>query len=175
MKIIFRKIILPEERGQSYVHIITGGVNTGKTTRLLSIYHELELGDGFINAKVYDAGQYTGQRIVRLSTGESVNFSFKKEFIPLNWDEEYTYDVYSFSRRGLIFAYNTVSDIILKKIEPIFIDEIGPLELQRQGFFDILAMLLKLKREIYITVRDSCVESVIKEFNIEKYNTIQVN
>lgn len=157
-----------------YVHIIAGGVNTGKTTRLLSIYRETGFGDGFINTKIYKAGQYAGQRIVRLSTGESENFSFKKGFIPLNWDEEYGYDVYSFSRRGLMFADKTVADIIAKGIEPAFIDEIGPLELQKKGFFGIFTMLLKIKKEIYITVRDSCVERIIKEFGIEKFHIIEV-
>jgi nucleoside-triphosphatase THEP1 len=169
-----RKIILPKDRRQTCVHIIAGEVNTGKTARLLSIYRETGLGDGFINTKIYKAGQHAGQRIVRLSTGESENFSFKKEFIPLNWDEEYSYDVYSFSRRGLMFADKTVWDIIAKGIEPAFIDEIGPLELQQKGFFGIFTLLLKINKEIYITVRDSCVERVIKEFGIEKYQTVKV-
>lgn len=174
METIHRKIALPEGRRQAYVNIITGEVNAGKTTKLLSIYREMGLGDGFINIKVYKAGQYTGQKIVRLSTGESEYFSFKKEFIPSNWDEEYSYDVYSFSRRGLIFAYNIISDMIVKDVEPVFIDEIGPLELQKKGFFNIFSLLLKIKKEIFVTVRCSCVGSVIKEFGIEKYRTIEI-
>lgn len=171
---ISKKIIPQEDRGQAYVHIITGGVNTGKTTRLLSIYRKIGFGDGFINTKVYKAGQYIGQKIVRLSTGESEDFSFKKEFIPHNWDEEYSYDVYSFSRRGFIFAYNIVSDIIVREVEPVFIDEIGPLELEKKGFFDMFTLLLKIKKEIFVTVRDRCVERVLEEFGIEKYQVIEV-
>ncbi len=174
METMYRKTTFPTGFGQANVHIITGGVNTGKTTRLLSIYREIKLGDGFINTKIFEAGKHSGQRIVRLSTGDSEDFSFKKEFIPLNWDEEYSFDVYSFSKRGLMFAYKTVSDIIIKKVEPVFIDEIGPLELQKKRFFDMFTLLLKIKKEIYVTVRSSCVENIIKEFGIEKYQTIGI-
>ena len=174
MDTVHTKIILPTGREQAHVNIIAGGVNTGKTTGLLSIYREIGSGDGFINIKTFEAGKYSGQRIVRLSTGESEAFSFRKEFIPPNWDEEYRYDAYSFSKRGLQLAYKTVSDIISKNVEPVFIDEIGPLELQKKGFFDLLAVLLKTKKEIFITVRDSCVESVLKEFSIKKYQIIAV-
>lgn len=40
-----REIVMTEVRRQGKVCIITGGVNTGKTTRLLSIYSEIGLGD----------------------------------------------------------------------------------------------------------------------------------
>lgn len=174
METINKKISPTKDRGQAYVRIITGGVNTGKTTKLLSIYRELGLGDGFITSKTYNANRYIGQVIVRLSTGEKEYFSFKKQFIPVNWDEKYNYDIYSFSERGFIFAYNIVTDIIAKKIEPVFIDEIGPLELQKKGFYDLFVMLLRIKKEIFVTVRESCVNNVIKEFGIQKYQMIEI-
>lgn len=174
MKTLHGEVIISEVSKQTYVHIITGGINAGKTRKLLSIYHEIGRGDGFINTKVFHNDLYIGQRIVRLSTGESEHFSFKEGFAPSNWDEEYRYDVYCFSKKGMMFAYRTVSDIIAKGIEPVFIDEIGPLELMKKGFFHILILLLKMKNDVYITVRNSCVESVIKEFGIGKYQIIEV-
>lgn len=84
---------------------------------------------------------------MRLSTNESEIFSYRKGFTPSEWDEKYCYDINSFSRRGLGFANNTISDIIKKKIEPIFIAEIGLLELQGKGFAEIFTLLLKMNKE----------------------------
>ncbi len=161
-----------EDSRRAFINIITGGINTGKTKKLLSTYHEIGQGDGFIIFKVFDGGLYIGQRIMRLSTSESENFSFKEGFIPINWDEEYRYDVYSFSKKGLMFAHKTISDILERGIDPVFIDEIGPLELQKKGFFNIFRALIKMEKDIYVTVRSSCVENVIKEFKIGKYKMI---
>lgn len=161
-------------KDQTHIYIVTGKINAGKTTKLSAIYDAIGVGDGFILPKIFEENQYIGQRILRLSTRESEYFSFKKEFLPILWDEEYSYGVYSFSRQGLLFASKITLDIITKKIEPIFIDEIGPLELQGKGFANILKQVLPLKKEIYITARNSCIKKIIKEFNIKEYTIINV-
>ncbi|HEX2946281.1 MAG TPA: nucleoside-triphosphatase [Clostridia bacterium] len=159
-------------RGNAFVHILTGGVDSGKTTRLLSIYREMDSGDGFINVKIYREGTIAGQRIIRLSSGESEPFSYIRGFTPDGWDEKYTYGNYSFSEKGLAFARNIVSDIVSRRISPVFIDEIGPLELGKKGFYDIFRILLHTNNEIYTAVRESCIESVIREFGISAYEII---
>ncbi len=168
-------MFLAENGRQTYVHIVTGEVNSGKTARLLSIYRSLGCGDGFINAKIFREGHFTGQRIIRLSTGESEIFSIISEFTPPDWDEVYKYGDFSFSGKGQEFAHNAVYSIIGQGIEPVFIDEIGPLELQKKGFYDIMSMLLGTKSEIYTAVRKSCMDSVLKEFNIKAYDIISTD
>jgi nucleoside-triphosphatase THEP1 len=122
---------------------------------------------------VFDNGLFIGQKIVRLSTGEGKIFSLKTGFIPSDWDEQYRYDVFSFSQKGLAFACETVSGIIERGMEPVFIDEIGPLELQKKGLYAIFHSLIKLKKEVYISARDSCIENILQEFNVEKYEIIR--
>jgi nucleoside-triphosphatase THEP1 len=149
---------------------VTGEVDSGKTARLLSIYRKLGSGDGFINAKIYTEGCFIGQRIIRLSTGESEIFSAISGFTPLEWDEVYKFGNFSFSEKGQAFARNTMDSIVECGIEPVFIDEIGPLELQKKGFYDILSILLRTKKEIYAVIRNSCIVSVLKEFGINRYD-----
>lgn len=168
-----------DSKKKTNINIVTGGVNTGKTTRLLTIYNKIGRGDGFINKKIYEAGQYKGQKIVRLSTGESEIFSLKKPFLPVQWDEEYSNITYSFSRRGFDLANRIVEDIIKNNTEPVFIDEIGPLELQEKGFYQLFRDILVLNKEIYVSVRDTCLEGVIDKFRLEnkdmfKYSVIYV-
>ena len=61
------------------------------------------------------------------------------------------------------------------KPTPVFIDEIGPLELDGNGFFAGFKKILRTQRDVYITVRNHCVEDVINKFNIRNYTIIMVN
>lgn len=160
--------------GGKMVYIIVGKINEGKTTKLLSLYKEREKGDGFIIKKIYIGDIYVGQEIMRLSTGESMAFSYKEGFVPVHWWESEKFSTYSFSVEGLKFAENIVLGIEENNIEPVFIDEIGPLELQQKGFYKLLIRLLQKDKEIYITVRENCVKEVIEKFNIKIYKIINI-
>ena len=154
------------------VHIVTGQINEGKTTKLLSLFRKIRCGDGFINQKVFVGGVNAGQEIIRLSTSEKRYFSFRQGFLPDGWNEIYRYGSYSFSKEGYEFAQKIVWNVIHDRIEPVFIDEIGPLELEGKGFNNLFIALLKANMEVYVAVRDSCVDEVIKEFKIDNANFI---
>jgi nucleoside-triphosphatase THEP1 len=135
------------------IYIVSGGINQGKTTKLISIYNEIKCGDGFINKKIFIKGMNAGQEIIRLSTGEGKNFSFRTEFIPKDWKEDCRCGPYSISKEGLTFANGIVQDLLTNRIAPIFIDEIGPLELAGEGFYTIFSMLLKEDLDLYVAIR----------------------
>ena len=156
------------------VNIITGEINTGKTTKLLSLYSEKKLGDGFVTLKIYSNSRYIGQKLMRLSTGEETCFSFKDEYLPVGWDEECRYDIYSFSKKGITFAENIIEDVIRRRLNPVFIDEIGPLELQCKGFYNVFYRSLSECKDIYFTVRTSSLDDVIIAFGIKDYDIIKI-
>ncbi len=92
------------------IYIITGPVNSGKSTRLLSIYNNIKKGDGFYLKKIFEDSVFKGQEIIRLSTKEKLAFSFISKYIPQNWDEAYKYKNYSFSIPALKFAENIFTE-----------------------------------------------------------------
>jgi nucleoside-triphosphatase THEP1 len=155
------------------VYIITGKINEGKTTKLLSIFNKIKYGDGFINQKVFVDGVNAGQEIMRLSTGEKRYFSLKDGYMPDTWNEKVRYGSYSFSEEGFAFAEKIIRDVIENRTEPVFIDEIGPLELQGAGFHDLFSALLEQKIKIYAAIRESCLENAIQKFAIEDYVLIK--
>lgn len=157
------------------VNIITGKIDSGKTTKLIEIYKDIDRGDGFAIQKNIVQGVYIGQKIKRLSKNESMEFSYKKNSLPFDWDEQYSFNQYSFSEKGLMFARKIIDELLVKKIHPIFVDEIGPLELNGMGFADILVDLLKEEYELYLVIRDTCLNQVIKQFSINEYNLIEVS
>lgn len=170
------------------IHLITGAVNQGKSTRLLNIYHSLQRGDGFYNRKIYHQGNFVGQEIVHLATGESKLFSFRNGFIPDrkspfsdgnglfpdDCDEECRYDVFRFSREGLNFGRGIIRNALEHQLEPIFIDEVGPLELTGKGFYEILKTSIAASTNIYLVVRINCLPEVIDKFSIIRYQVISL-
>ena len=157
------------------VKIITGKIDSEKTTKLLSVYREKNEGDGFALPKLYSHNQIAGQRLVRLSTKENVVFSLKKSFLPEHWNEAYSYDDYSFSIEGRAFFERGMEHMLLTGASPIFLDEIGPLELEGKGFASALRKLLTMQVDLIIVVRDSCFEDVIRQFHITDYTLVPVD
>lgn len=144
---------------------------------MVSIYNQLSRGDGFVSKKIFPGPGYkdfTGYEIVRLTTGEKRALAYMSGSLPAQWDEIYCCGPYHFSKAAFEFAESIFVDIFARGIEPMFIDEIGPLELTGRGFASILERALKTRRDLYISVRNQCVDEVIKEFNIRDYKLIKV-
>jgi len=156
------------------INIICGAINSGKTSGIESIYAEEKNGDGFITRKVFRDSLFRGYEIMRLSSGESKIQSLKTGLFPPNEVPACTRGPYSFFKAGFDFADAVIDDIILKGVNPVFIDEIGPIELQGKGHCDCFKKILQTDRTVYFTVRDWCFEQVILSFSIEKYNLIKI-
>jgi nucleoside-triphosphatase THEP1 len=156
------------------IYIICGEFNSGKTAKIKSIYLKNKKGDGFITEKIYRDSIFYGYETVRLSTGEAVIQSLKSGFFPHLEIPLYTKGEYSFFREGFAFADMVIDDIILKGTCPVFIDEIGPLELQGKGFNELFKKIIHTDRTIYFTVRNYCLEKVISIYSLEKYSLIRV-
>lgn len=160
----------------SMLHIITGGIDHGKTTRLLSIYREIGRGDGIVTLKLFINGHNAGQEVMRLSTGEKKQFSFRNGFIPESgWQEKHRYGPYSFSAEGLEFAEAVIRSLFENGCEPVFIDEIGPLELEDKGLHYVFSKLTAAKRkDAWVVIRENCVRKVICKYLIADYAIIKV-
>ncbi len=156
------------------IYIICGENNQGKTSKIKSIYLEKNEGDGFITQKIFRDSFFCGYEILRLSTGESVVQSLKTELFPLHEFPLYTRGAFSFFKEGFDFADYIIADILLKKINPVFIDEIGPLELDGKGIHNSFNKILGTDRTIYLTVRNHCFEKVVSSYSLEKYNLIRI-
>lgn len=152
------------------ITVISGEIDAGKTTRMEAIYREINRGDGFLSKKVFTtAGEFIGYELVRLSTSEKIPLAYKKEFIPGVFDEIYCRGPFHFSREAFEWAEKVIDEILEQEITPIFIDEIGPLELQDQGFCDVLKKVLnygEYSKDIYLVVRNRCVHDVMDKFGI---------
>jgi nucleoside-triphosphatase THEP1 len=134
----------------------------------------MKKGDGWVSGKIFLNEEFIGYEIQRLSTNEKLPLAYKKEYVPSGWDEIYTIGPFYFSKRAFEFAGRIIDEIIEKNINPVFIDEIGPLELQGKGFCPMLEKILKTPKDVYIAVRSYCVEDVVNRFEIKNYEIIKI-
>ncbi len=154
------------------INIVTGNKNTGKTTYLKKLYEKTQKGDGFLCTKHFEKNNFIGYDLLHLKTSEHIQFIRIKTKLPSNWIEKYEIGIFSFSEQGFDFAENIIKNLIE---EPVFIDEIGPLEiLEQKGFYALMNNLLDKK--IYLTVRESLYDELLKTFNInQKINKITID
>ncbi|MCK4526911.1 hypothetical protein KAW18_06035 [candidate division WOR-3 bacterium] len=157
------------------VFLIVGNVNQGKTERIESLYRRTRKGDGFITKKMFKGGEFQGYEIMRLSSRESVPFAYLINFVPIGWDGTIRQGWFSFSDSAFLFAEKIIDEIIEKGIEPVYIDEVGPLELEKKkGFYSIVKKVLDTRMDIYITVRESLKDKFRKVFNIEEFKVMRL-
>ncbi|MDO9547911.1 MAG: nucleoside-triphosphatase [Candidatus Marinimicrobia bacterium] len=148
--------------------LVTGEVNEGKTNYMRSLYRELGVGDGFICPKVFENGEFIRYDIRRLSSDESQAFAYPLESVPSDWNEKCRFGKYSFSSKAIHFAEQIIDELIEQKIEPIIIDEIGPLEIENHdGFYNIIKKLLKTQLGAFISIRRSMSDDFENAFGIE--------
>lgn len=150
------------------INIITGSIDSGKTTNFIELFKIIGSGDGFITRKVYIDDYYVGQEIIQLSTGKGKLWSVigKK---PDEWNEAFNYYNYSFSKEGLDFGESIIVSILQSTKHPIFIDEIGPLEVEEKGFHRLFSWCLNSEKEMYVVIREGCIKDVINKYNIKSY------
>lgn len=156
--------------------IILGEIGSGKTARLLASCSEQPLGcaDGFASIKTCIEGDFAGYRLRRLAGDEEIELAVKGRYYKGQFELPLCYDQFVFNNEAFRFGERVVINALADdSIRAIYIDEIGPIELQREGFHKLLSYLIAekafVKKDIYICVRTSCLRQVLKEFGITSY------
>jgi nucleoside-triphosphatase THEP1 len=157
------------------IYIVSAGIDEGKTRKMEALYRQLKQGDGWISRKILSGKEVAGYELERLSTAEKIPLTYKRPYVPASWQEVEEYGPFVFSTPAFVFADLVIDELIEKKIQPVFIDEIGPLELRGKGFYLHLQKVLKAGPDLYIAVRSHCVHEVVEKFTIKKYRIISLS
>ncbi len=149
------------------VTFIVGSVNSGKTTKMAALHRE-KGGDGVLCPKYMEGGIHRGYDLVHLATGETLPFARLSDAFPEDWDEAFTFGPYSFSGKAQGKAAKIIENAIETGISPIFLDEIGPVELEGRGFAPLLRRLLANAQYTIVSARVFLLEQIIDFFEIKK-------
>lgn len=156
------------------IHIVTGKINSGKSAKLGSIYNELQKGDGFISVKRMHYDKVHGYETMRLTSKAFHPLVIREEFSHQHIDIACQIGPYLFLADTLKHVEQEIEEMISNQVSPIFLDEIGQLELYDKCFNNIFYKMIESKLEIYITVREDLVDQIIQKYQINKVDIIKV-
>ena len=147
------------------VNILSGPINSGKTTGLGKIYEEIGCGDGFISEKLMDGRNVRGFDLVRLSDGRRIPFVRRLEYSG-GWSEECRIGPYSFSGDAVLAVKNVMRELINTGAAALFLDEIGAMELEGKCFDGVFREMIESGIDLYVTVRDGNLSDVVEKYGL---------
>ncbi len=155
------------------ITIITGPINSGKTTKMEDIFKSNREGDGFITLKLMGNDVVEGFDIMKISSKEIEPFIRRRGNELPEWKENCFLGPYTVSEEAVNWATKEIEEMINKDMFPIYLDEIGFLELNGKCFYKILKKMLNANGEIYISTRDENLDAVISKFDIKDVKIIK--
>ncbi len=155
------------------VHVVTGTVDACKTTKLVTLYNERGEGDGFAMIKRMLGRLVRGYDARQLSTGEEWPLVCREGYEPDEFAIACSIGPYLFSAPILATVEAKLRAMIAAGVHPLWLDEIGELELSGLGFDAVMQEMVAAGGELYVVVRDDLVERVMKKYGIREYETIE--
>jgi nucleoside-triphosphatase THEP1 len=156
------------------VHIVTGNINAGKSSNLKKRFDLHGLGAGVIGVKLWKEGDIYGYKAHILPDGS--------EQILMIHQRHYLGEFENFGMIGPYF-YNidvfkhTNEHIIIdieKGLTPIYIDEVGILELSEGGYHPSLDKAASKHVELYISCRKDLVNKIVSKYQFNDYEVIEI-
>lgn len=132
-------------------------------------------GDGFISPKAFVDGVFVGYDLTRLSTDEAMPLARVVGTPDAVKIEGFAFGRFAFSNAAFDYAESVYEKIIAANIAPVFIDEIGPIELDGGGFDRIFRRMLSSGLDLYAVLRKSCIDGAAERYGIEARKTIYIS
>jgi nucleoside-triphosphatase THEP1 len=157
------------------ITIITGKINGGKSTTILKHYIDHQKGDGFISNKRMNYNRVHSYQLVHLAKKLPMTFVITTENHQNNQKIACQIGPYLFLEEPLNYVKKVITECINQQVSPIYLDEIGPLELDNKCFHEVFQMLLDHHVDCIITVRQSLLDQVISKYQLTEFNIINVS
>ena len=154
------------------VKIVTGRINSFKTTRLQNYYKENPIGDGFIAKKIMKDSLVYGYNLQRLSTGEEIPFVIRDIYLDESKKIIYQLGPYLFYESAFTYLDRMIDEFIKKRVCPIYLDEIGVLELSGKGFDSIIKRIVLADINLCLVVRSDLLDKVIERYGFKEVEII---
>ena len=151
------------------ITIVSGPIDSGKTTRLAKHFAEHGRGDGFLSEKFYQDGRVQGYLARRLSTHETWPWLLRDEFASTSFPKEARIGPFHANLETLAVMEKAYAAMMEQGVSPIYLDEIGEWELSGQGFDSIFRKLLSSKGDLLVAVRKELVTQVIAHYGLKDY------
>jgi nucleoside-triphosphatase THEP1 len=146
--------------------IVIGKINDNKTTTMIELYKKRGTGDGFVAIKHMIQDTVHSYDAMQLSTHEQRLFIKRDIF----FDNDFTVcchlGPYLFSDETMAWIKDTMLTLAKRSVTPLYLDEIGVLELENKGFHDLLTTLVTMDIDLVLSVREDLVDAIIEHYNL---------
>lgn len=157
------------------LNIVTGRINSSKTTKIKEIYNSLQLGDGFISLKNMNGNIVHSYDVLRLATNERRRLVIRDIYSEDKEEVCCQIGPYLFSTKIVDYIEDTIRELITNRVSPLFLDEVGLLELENLCFHNIFTEMLDSGLDIFVTIRKNLLKKILEKYNIKEYNLIDVD
>ncbi|MFA7075292.1 MAG: nucleoside-triphosphatase [Candidatus Izemoplasmatales bacterium] len=154
------------------VKIVTGKINSLKTTRMLEHYQKEQKGDGFIAKKIMQHRQVHSYNLIQLSNKKEMPLIIRDIYDDELKEIIYKLGPYHFYKDAFDYIEYMVDEFIVNKISPIYLDEISILELDNKGYHHVLTKLLDNNVDLVLVIRSDILTDVLKKYNIKEFKII---
>lgn len=164
------------------VKIVTGKMNSGKTSRIKALYNQNKVGDGIISKKVMIDKDVYGYFAQRLSDNLEFHFMVHEKFFKQNTFSDDSvnetdfcckigpYRVYKKAFKRIKHIYKR---LIKNKVSPLYFDEVGMLEFEEKGFYKILKKAIKTKDlDLVLSIREDLIDKIVNKLGITEYEIV---
>ena len=149
------------------ITIITGNINTRKTTKTIEHYERNHQGDGFVSLKLMTNDSVDHYEMIKLSTQEKKILMIHKQSILIDKFMSLDIGPYHVLKQTVLWVEEEIKQMIKMNVSPIYLDEIGVLELKNEGFHHILITLLEANLDLVLVVRDGLRQEVISKYHMK--------
>lgn len=153
------------------VTIVTGKINSGKTTKMLNCYEATHKGDGFVAIKIMQGNSVFGYDLKHLC-GKTYHWMIHQNHYQGQFEDEATFGPYHINLATLAIVSGIVKDLVTRRISPIYIDEVGVLELNGGGFHNLISEVLAARLDLVLAIREDLVKPFLAHFQIKDYELI---
>ncbi|MDP3443182.1 MAG: nucleoside-triphosphatase, partial [Ignavibacteria bacterium] len=172
-EVLLEKFVL--QTNETRIYIITGEVHEGKTTFVSKLAELLKNSgnrvSGFLSEAVIKNGKHEGYVMHQLEDGKKIELTSiqaVESWLPFRrfW----------FNPIALKEGNELLMNALKKDFDCIIIDEIGPMELQGDGWSVSLDVLKDKKEGIqFWVVRKNIVPQLIEKWELENYKIVNIN
>lgn len=154
------------------VTIVTGKINSGKTTRLKELYHSLNKGNGIVAVKEMIGSDVHGFHGHVLKSGFEFPYMIHENYKRQDSGFIDSIGPYYIYKQAQYFIDNFFEIEISNRISPLFFDEVGKLEMNGGGYDLSIQLALQAKIDLYISVREDLIADVLKHYSIKEYRIV---
>ncbi len=158
------------------ITIITGIKNSGKTKYIEDWYRKEPKGVGCFARKVYADGHWLGYDLELAPHGETIPFIRLIPYRHLLKDTDiWLHNRFAFSRKAFCTAFEWLDAAVLKGKGPIWIDEVGNMEMKSEGYDIVIRNGIAKGLDMRMVFRYQHLEELIKHYGLIDYRLIDCN